>query len=545
MRLLRINGEDVDIDNLTAIGITLQAYDVKEPSKRKLNVSNSFTLPRTAKNNRIFGYASSPYSTSSIVYDQLRAEYWINQNKLVKDGIVNLESISTRFTIHLVDKISVWDELKLITWDDFVTQFVEWQNYQVESSFDLLVKKYIDANEPILLPLYMGNSYRLLDKASNSYVENIDNIWLQYGETNGGHFCIYYKAIFDFIKFKFGIDFNTNGDEFLYNLFADPFASKAYTPIRSLNIRKVYNSLTGLVEGFKIDKVGSKFSPLEDSEDKKEKTLYDAIVVFFQHFNVMMDENLSDNIKLYRWDDLNYADIEDWSKKISDKEITFKPSISGFAQNSKIKFASIYENGLPETSQRILTCKNKNIDFENELFSINAYIPSLIQVNGGFIPDLSEAKSFETFELFVTGYESIEVLQRTTSAVAVLFKDSGSDAIETSLNYLQIPSIYGIGQEYRLLDDALKYPVFYEAQFWLTAYDIINLKFFKQYYIDRLGGSFFINKISGFNPEKANTPTKVELLQIGTKIPLSPPDTEYYVDGKGEGFTDGLGDLFY
>ena len=55
MRLLKINGFDVDIDDSTAIGVTLQAYDIKDPSKRKTNITNSFTIPITSNNNKIFG----------------------------------------------------------------------------------------------------------------------------------------------------------------------------------------------------------------------------------------------------------------------------------------------------------------------------------------------------------------------------------------------------------------------------------------------------------------------------------------------------------
>ena len=53
-RLLRINGFDIDIDDETAIGITLQSYDIKEPSQRKVNITNSFTIPLTTNNNKIF-----------------------------------------------------------------------------------------------------------------------------------------------------------------------------------------------------------------------------------------------------------------------------------------------------------------------------------------------------------------------------------------------------------------------------------------------------------------------------------------------------------
>ena len=55
MRLLYINNQLADIDEETAIGIDFQAYDLKDPAKRKLNTSNSFTIPKTANNLNILG----------------------------------------------------------------------------------------------------------------------------------------------------------------------------------------------------------------------------------------------------------------------------------------------------------------------------------------------------------------------------------------------------------------------------------------------------------------------------------------------------------
>ena len=50
MRLFRINGYDVDIDNNTAIGVTIQSFDFKTPGVRKVNITNSFTIPATINN---------------------------------------------------------------------------------------------------------------------------------------------------------------------------------------------------------------------------------------------------------------------------------------------------------------------------------------------------------------------------------------------------------------------------------------------------------------------------------------------------------------
>jgi len=54
MRILRINNETVDIDDNTSIGINIQSFSVAEPEQRFISNSNSFSIPLTAKNYKIF-----------------------------------------------------------------------------------------------------------------------------------------------------------------------------------------------------------------------------------------------------------------------------------------------------------------------------------------------------------------------------------------------------------------------------------------------------------------------------------------------------------
>ena len=93
MRLLRINGEIADIDEDTAIGIDLQAYDFKDPGKLKVNVSNTFSLPATAKNMRILG---SPWQARrawiTLFTSRISVDYQV-KNKDVHNGGSRVESI--------------------------------------------------------------------------------------------------------------------------------------------------------------------------------------------------------------------------------------------------------------------------------------------------------------------------------------------------------------------------------------------------------------------------------------------------------------------
>ena len=138
---------------------------------------------------------------------------------------------------------------------------------------------------------------------------------------------------------------------------------------------------------------------------------------------------------------------------------------------------------------------------------------------------------------------NLGVKSQTTALIAINFDDGVTK--DVALNYMEMPSIYSIENEYNLLSKVLEYPEWREVSCWLTINDIINLRFYAQYYFQQLGGSYFINKIAGFNPSKSLVATKLELIKVSDKSPTTPPDTEYYVDGVGNGFTDGEGDLFF
>ena len=183
-RLLRINGFDIDIDDETAIGITLQSYDIKEPSQRKVNITNSFTIPLTANNNKIFGYPANIQSTSKKIYEPLTADYWQDGYQLITKGIVRVDEVSERITLFLVQKLDLWDNLKLITWPQFAQEYIEWINPQVELSYSQLIENVVEAESGLFLPCWLGQLSTKLDETNSYYIEDIANLWLQYKEIN-------------------------------------------------------------------------------------------------------------------------------------------------------------------------------------------------------------------------------------------------------------------------------------------------------------------------------------------------------------------------
>jgi len=559
MRKLQLNNVDVDVDNKTAIGITFQSYDVKSPRTRSVKASNSFSIPATAKNLQLFGQANNPQSLSTLIYEKGTLNYYINNDRIIKNASFRVDYITDRIGLYTYEKPDIWDILKGVLWTDFLADYLTWlQTYKgVPSqgaphtgSYSDFISGLANNSDGIKLAHYLGNLYNYDPAEGENFIEDDFNIYLYYDNISeigfGGHFSTYYKNIFEYIEHTYNVNFLTQEDGIIGNIWNDSYASVCYTPIR--NYAPAVNVSNNVITGMYItnyisdasDVVG--FLPFKKLQDKEGKTLYDCVLVFLQTFDIVIDSVSIDGIdsfRLARFDDLSTkASLVDWSG-LAPKIPRFEPRIDGYAQRTYIKYSSVYAEGAATTAQRVLTCGNKNLDFEVDLFAIDAHIPATVKVNGGVSVDLSTEESFKTFEVLIDG---------STFTGNIKYKhglnvDAG-DTLTASLS-ISAAGLYTVASEYLALDALLDAPRYYEVEKWLTMEDVRDLQFFKLYYFKELNGAFFINKISGFNPEKSNKPTKLELIKVSDKAPSNDIDSNYWIDGFGNRWLDGQGNKFY
>jgi hypothetical protein len=354
--------------------------------------------------------------------------------------------------------------------------------------------------------------------------------------SQGGHFCIYARTIFEYIESRYNISLLVSGGVLPGNIWDDIVAQKLYTPIRDL---AVYMSASQCY--FYLDRTSS-FLPHKNQKDKADKTVYDLVKSFMNEMNVLKDELKVGNekiIRFARFDDLKtVADVKDFSDKFTGVQ-KFIPKVEGFGQNNYIKYKEIYPEGDGLLNSKKLQSLNQNLDINKDLFEIDAYVPSTTLADGDEISYMGDKESFKTF----TWYLSDET---TAKLVIVKYYDfTTSPQTIYNLNYnLQIAKLYDLNSEYNFLDEIITYPKVYEAKKWLTIEDIRNFEFFKQYFIRDLNGSFFVNKIKGFNP-LSKQPTTLELIRLGNRTPITPPDANPWVDGVGAIWDDGEVDYWY
>jgi hypothetical protein len=571
MRLLQIttsvNTYTVDIDDETAIGIDFQCYDIKEPGKRKINISNQFTIPGTAHNLAIFGYANNPQSTSTIIYAKNTINYWVDNQQLITDARVRVEEIQDRISLFIFQKNDIWDDLKALSWPEFQRQFMVWLHTvkglpDIDSpytdtwqNFVTFYTNRINAH-CLFMPIYFGNllNEQDPDEAEGIFLENCTDtnptIYASFindiNTLKTGHFCTYVKNIFEFIEDTYGVNFYTS-TSFAGNIWDDAVIPTMFTALRDFLVTpKVLSPIGSFYFNVELESIVIKsyFKPFDIVYDKADRTLYDFVNAFFQHCNIIINQSDID-IKLRRWDSIvTYGQIVNWSGGLSGKP-KYKPFIQGYAQKNYIRFKEIYPDGDKTQNQKVIDFGNLNLDAEQDLFEIDAFVNTFFQLaDDKLAPDLSVTESFKTFHFFLP--DPVNTLVNDVNINLRYIPIIGITTNYTATAKPVIPVLYSLDSEYTLLEAALVTPKFYEIEKWLTLNDIIALDFFNQFYIQELNGSFFINKISGFNPQKSMAPTKLEVFKISDRTPsLVGSELEYLTDGIGENFADGIDDPFY
>ena len=585
MRWLKINGTYADIDQQTAIGIDIQGLDLKEPGKQKLNASNSFTIPLTTSNCAIFGIIGGVQSNYSGLYSENTCEYGIDNDTFISGDKCKVDLVSDRISLTITDSLSLFDKLKEIKGDAMFQMVHAYMSanksvydYPTETFEDTrtlqeITEAYANTTSGMHLAMAYGPLYEkqfenlpgtVIDDGPPYYTyleSELGGIKLAYPritEDNNGtkivdtvsppsvcpHFFIYAHTFLLSIESMFGVSLGVN----------DAVNGNAW---RDANFRKMLILMPGLMLtsedtahrdlGYKwsvvpinLDGSYSYFDPLSNVRIDS-YSAYDLLMSMVKIMSAVVDKQESGYL-FRRIDELEqYGNILDWSGKIdADAKRPMKPYLPNYAQKNYIKYDKVEEGAGELAGAKTVVCTNFNLPKEVELFKVKGYVPLFGNFKGYISPVLSKSNAIvNPVFMFVTGKHLRQTLIKTYCAAPY-----NRDQFQ-ALTYLDNISVYSMDGEYKFLDKVNDSPRFYTAELWLTNNDIRALDNFTMVYVRELNGMFYVNKISGYNPDKSNSATSVELIRISDRTPLPPADLPYYTDGQGNIFTDGQGNYFY
>lgn len=92
-RDLFIAGHRIDLDENTAIGVTITPFDVTDPSKIVVKATNQFSIPATKNNLSLFGHPHDLQSSDDAVYNKMSVSYYVDGVEYFSGSQVIMQSI--------------------------------------------------------------------------------------------------------------------------------------------------------------------------------------------------------------------------------------------------------------------------------------------------------------------------------------------------------------------------------------------------------------------------------------------------------------------
>jgi len=542
MRILKANGQTLDIDDNTAIGIDYQAYDFKKPGDIKVNVSNTFTIPATAKNLKIFGFAGRAYSQSNATFTRITVDYYIRNEQYITKGVARIEKIQKgRIHLFVAERPEFIDEMKSTPLNVFLKDWFdnEFVNDQL-TSYQIFIDNYRTGHNGIWMPLISGNLALFEDDEGRTpekigFIDENDNyanviglemVDLVEGKIQlGGHFFVELDKIFNYIELFFNVNIGSTIEPD-YSIFNDSILSELLIPLRQLfmgNANDVYDLRWA-------DDIGDtqRFEPHNDITPFDSLSVYDFFMSTLKIMGYAIEPMPDGSWEIVRLDliDLVNSRAGDFLPGYMAEGFTeepFIPNIEGYGVNNFIKMKPYSDGGEYLGSKKGVSA-NKNLEENKDLFKVDAFVPPFLNYQNVFVPDMSATDSFSTLTFLkkTNNYVSCRVvgiyLSTTPSFSGFPPKMSWPKKITASVEdltaTLMIPEVYTVASEYKFLDDILNTPETRIVKRWVNSSMMRGFRKLAPYYVREFGGWYFVNKISNFNPEKSKEPVKFELIKL-------------------------------
>lgn len=546
MRILKINGKIADIDEKTAIGIDLQAYDFKEPGQLKVNVSNTFSIPATAHNRLLLGNAGSPHRVDNTIYQRINIDYQVRNTLYIKQGAARITSIKGgRINLFVAQRPGFIDEMKAMSFNSFIRNWFD--NVLTNNSyttFQAFVDAYRGGTNGVIMPALIGNHADVPD-ADGRVVEYIgyfdgtnlkNEITLSIQNDNkgyisiGGHFCVYVERLFKYIEEYFAVDFNSQLAA-SYNLFTDNVFKSLFIPARNISVFTGVDNyrLAWLTEGGFF-----KFMPHSDLSPYNGVTVYDFFITTLKLLGYGVELLDNGSYEMVRLDKistvLTKSDLlPGLLESEIDENIEYIPAAEGYGKENIIKMSP--SSGINEfTGARFIYSNNENTEVRKELFKLDAFIPLLFEQSSQFVPDMRAEETFAKITYMrssgnllpftvngryrVTTEGDFEGFPRWVNTQRFEGKYIIDDPELQATAQLYTPEIYTVASEYDFLDGVVNSPESYKIKRWVTASQLEGFRKIAPYYVPELGRWVFVNKIKGFNPEKSKAPVEFELIKL-------------------------------
>lgn len=542
---IKINGQSVDIDDSTAIGITFAGFSTDNLGKITLSHTNTFSLPLTRRNEGIIAfYGNMNMNTKQVQdkwYDTYDFELYVDGmfvfgGKTYVDGYqqgrVNMYVIGNRDLLDVLKNYSMWDATEAIvealnselderfssgaTWDNIVGYLETGENLGwIPYSVGTLNKKYpYDKIDDTTHTHSCGNRYDDTDNDDNKERYNLNNenvMTLEFitnneivGDYKTG--CIYVRLYDLFVTVLGNLGWNVSFDNNVYQTL-----SKQYIRMEDI---VTHMGLTTYKFAFMANDTYHYIINNKKEAASKKVPFVDLLKYVCQEYCLMFDVR-GDGVEFHSLRNIrNSSPIRFRTKQIKERSLF----LEGVPQKSYIAYSDLADETVLTGGKQIIS-NNKNIEKGSNntvLMEIKRYLPGYFvylydngqvqtntyainasdpAINGKFVV-VQRVSSETPYRVNVRRY----FLGEKYSTYAYLYR-AGNRTVEDM----------GYWDEFASLAE---YPDRVTVDCFMSPYEATIFEPWRKVEFDTLPGQWVVESVSQYNPRLESNEVEVTAIRI-------------------------------
>lgn len=538
---IQVNGQICDADENTAVGITFTGFNFSELNKIHLAYTNTFSLPITVKNRKIFGFPDNYFINSNQAnesfYNKYKMKMFID-GQFIFDGKLFVSSVSKdRIELYVINGKDFTDTLANVTLFDVASYFVEDLNadiaeqYPNGAHFNDIVNYLSTAENKAWIPYTIGELNKVYPYAkindgvvslANRYdedpsfnLEDERHMCTEFitnssvvGDFKTGHIYVKVKDIFEKV-------FGEIGYSLVYSNSLDAAISQDW--IRMIDI-VLYENLLDNTFVFRADDIyKANYQDKEGAAFSKKVKFLDLFKTICTEYAILFDVN-GDTIYFNTLNDIKSSPVS--NIKISNLT-NRKFSIDNINQKNVIGYTQI--NGSSEdlttAGGLYFECKNNNISegsSEDVNFQIQRVLCGYFQYEYSSGGILSETKALDTSKQNIN--ENIVIVRKDNDSIPYSVRVSryynGQETYASSNLYPVKQSTVLSNGFYDVFVDSVEYPEEIQLDAYIPNYVLSQWSSFNYVKFNTIPGYWHITSINQFNPRLESQLISLKAIRI-------------------------------
>lgn len=491
MKRIEIDGNFADLSD-SPIGINWQYMDLTEPGTRFAPFSSNIVLPYTPRNKRIMNYGDVIGGSMTVIRNIPEVNFWFGHQKVISEGYLKVSSTGEKgYNCNITGRNEIIEAIEAHTFTEILDQCIAGFSAEVSMAYaiDKLATGYmVGQNNGWILPRTMPDS--------------IDGpTWKIYSLTNGYQHELWISAA-AIIKAMENLGWLTlniwegnakkgwESSAFVTDL------RKLYTPAWNYHLTDTWEPAK-VATGTRV--INAKVIDKSEMANFGGKNPFDFLKYLAHLFCAMIYQDGTE-FTLVPLDNITDTGAIDLTGKL----VNYSKYVN-IPKYEAINYIG-YKNSdnLSRSYARHTITSPVTPVFEKDLFTFDMMLPGKYLITRAvFNTGYTENSELSTSPLFL--FDAGTVFARDLTFEATPSNHTTSNGIK-DLTY------YDFSKHYDQFQALATKGICYDVDLKLNPYDFLRMVPYKLIRINELGGLFYLNKITNFDPYSGK-PAKCEIIK--------------------------------